>query len=81
MKTFYTVLCDRAGYPVRYIHPDTWRVSRFTGPFGDPGEASQEFKARVGGEQSCYLDEQAFQGKARAIARLRRERKREDEHE
>ena len=71
---FYTVMCNREGYPVKYIDPDTYRVKTFRGPFSDPGEASQEFQANIAqaGATSCYLDEQHFQGKARAMAQLRR---------
>lgn len=76
MKMFYTVLCDKPGYPVKYIDPQTWRVKRFGNTFGDPGEASQEFQAGVGGEQSWYLEPAQFQAKARAIAELRREKSR-----
>ncbi len=68
---FYTVRCDRRGYPVQYIDPETRRVKTFHGPFDDPGEASQEFQISVSasGVELCYLDEAAFQGKARAFSR------------
>ena len=71
---FYTVSCCRKGYPVKYIDPETYHVKTFRGPFGDPGQASQEFQisARLGGVELCYLDERQFQGKARALAQLRR---------
>lgn len=75
MKTalaFYTVLCEERGYPVKYIDATTWKVKRLKGPFADPGEASQEFKASIGHETSCYLPPQQFQAKARALAALRR---------
>jgi hypothetical protein len=74
---FYTVLCEKKGYPVKYIDPETWKVQRFCGPFADPGEASQEFKARVGHEKSCYLTSEQFQAKARAFSELRRRRQAE----
>jgi hypothetical protein len=70
---FYTVLFDEEGYPVKYIDPDTWGIKRLSGSFSDPGEASQEFTATIGGENSCYLDPSHFQAKARALAKLRRE--------
>ena len=70
---FYTVVCDRKGYPFKYIDPETSYLKTFRGPFSDPGEASQEFQMALGGaEKCCYLDEQQFQGKARALAQLRR---------
>ena len=69
---FYTVLCDRMGYPVKYVDQFTYRVKTLVGPFHDPGEASQEFQARIGGVESCYLDNRAFEMKVRALARLRR---------
>lgn len=75
MLAFYTVLCDQPGYPVKYIDPHTWQVRRLGRRFGDPGEASQEFQACVGGGQSCYLEPMLFQAKARAIAQLRRSRR------
>lgn len=71
---FYTVVCDRKGYPVKYVDPETYRVKTFRGLFGDPGEASQVFQLAFGGsERCCYLEERQFQGKVRALARLRRE--------
>jgi hypothetical protein len=76
MRMFYTVLCDKVGHPVKYLDPETLRVNRFGGKFGDPGEASQEFKACLGGEQSCYLEPAQFMAKARAIAQYCREMKR-----
>ncbi len=69
--TFYTVLCDQEGYPVKYVDPETSRIKTFRGPFDDPGEASQEFQACVGGQESCYLEPAPFQAKARALAKLR----------
>ena len=77
--TFYTVLCDQEGYPVKYVDPQTSRIKTFRGPFDDPGEASQEFQACVGGQESCYLEPAPFQAKARALAkrRLRKEQQRQ----
>ena len=57
---FYTVLFDKPGYPVTYIDPQTLRVKQFGGTFGDPGEASREFQACIGGEQSWYLEPVRF---------------------
>ncbi len=60
MKLFYTVLLDKAGFPVRYIDPQSLKAERFAPrTFSDPGEASREFKANVAGEH-CYLDQAAF---------------------
>ena len=72
MLAFYTVLLEAEGYPVKYIDTTTLRVKTFHGSFSDPGEASQEFKACIGKENSCYLNEQQFRQKARAIQRLRK---------
>lgn len=72
---FYTVLCDRPGYPVKYTDQLTYEIKTLAGPFGDPGEASQVFQASIGGADSCYLENQPFQAKARALARLRRRAK------
>jgi hypothetical protein len=69
--TFYTVRCDKTGYPVKFCAPPIYRVKTFRGPFGDPGEASQEFKACIGGEGSCYLELAHFQAKVRALAQQR----------
>jgi 8-oxo-dGTP diphosphatase len=77
--TFYTVLCDQEGYPVKYLDPTTSRVKTFRGPFDDPGEASQEFQACVGGQESCYLEPAPFQAKAQALAKLRRRKERQGE--
>src|SRR5438477_10977155 len=79
VETFYTVLLDKKGFPVKYCGPTIYKVITFAGPFNDPGEASQEFKASVGGAESCYLEPQQFQTKARALAQLRREAKQEQE--
>lgn len=77
MLTFYTVLCEKPGYPVKYIDPASLRVRRFGSRFDDPGEASQEFKACVGGAKSCYLEPTQFQAKARALAQLRQARRKD----
>ena len=77
--TFYTVLCDQEGYPVKYVDPATSRVKTFRGPFDDPGEASQEFQACVGGQESCYLEPAQFQAKARALAKLRLRKEQQDQ--
>jgi hypothetical protein len=71
---FYTVLLDQAGFPVKYVDRVTYRIKRLTGPFQDPGEASQEFKARIGSHASCYLEPRQFRAKAVALAKLRRAR-------
>lgn len=79
--TFYTVLCEEdgaAGYPVKYIKPQEphnpasyyGRVQTFTIPkrtFDDPGEASQEFKACVGGQNACYLPPAQFRQKVKKL--------------
>lgn len=74
MKKFYTVLVHRKGYPVSYLGTDTSTVNELAGPFGDPGEASQEFKARIGGEQSCYLQPAQFTRKVNAIRDMQAKR-------
>lgn len=73
--TFYTVLCDKKGFPVKYCAPENdYRVQRFAGSFDDPGEASQEFQiSRT--DEMCYLDEKAFAAKANALAVLRKQNK------
>ena len=64
----YTVYCDQQGYPVRYLDWQTCHTGWFTGPFDDPGEASQEFQASLGNTASCsYLDEPQFQATAGAL--------------
>ena len=68
---WYTVLCDHTGYPVKYLDVLTWRVQTFPGPFGDPGEASQEFKACVGGQSSEYLTPRRFEATVQELLRLR----------
>jgi hypothetical protein len=71
---FYTVLCAQQGYPVRYLDRQTCHTGRFTGPFSDPGEASQEFQSCMGGTACCsYLDEQQFQATACALIRQHRQ--------
>lgn len=81
--TFYTVLTDRDGYPVKYIQPadvknaaSYGRVQTFLDkehPCGDPGEASQEFKACIGGSDACYLEPAQFRAKVRALHQLCRD--------
>ena len=74
---FYTVQCEKSGYPVKYIDPETTRTKTFRGSFGDPGEASQEFKISVSVPyEPIFLDAVQFQGKVRAFAELRRQKKR-----
>jgi hypothetical protein len=80
MLVFYTVLCDKWGYPVKYLDPDSGHVKQFCGPFNDPGEASQEFKASIGPKDGCYLDLKQFQAKARAFAALRKRIQAEQVH-
>src|SRR5579884_2714392 len=71
MLAFYTVLLEKDGFPVKYIDPETCRIKRYVGPFNDPGEASQDFQAGMA-RPCCYLEHKQFTHKARAIARLRR---------
>lgn len=68
--TFYTVL-DRPGFPVKFCAPEDYRIQTFRGPFGGPGDASQEFKLTQTHE-TCYLPEKSFAAKAKALAELRR---------
>ena len=72
MRAFYTVLCDKKGFPVKYVDPETFRMKTFRGPFADPGEASQEFLITLKGVCGCHLELLIFQRKARALARIRR---------
>lgn len=66
--TFYTVDCEKDGYPVLFLSPDNgYRVETFSGPFDDPGEASQEFQLTQS-SKPCYLDEKTFVLKARDLA-------------
>lgn len=74
---FYTVCDDCPGFPVKYVSLDT-RVTRFPGPFADPGEASRAFQAQAG-SACCFLSPPHFQCKARALAALRRKRKGEQQ--
>jgi hypothetical protein len=74
MLVFYTVQTDKEGFPVKYIDRQTYRIKKFTGPFANPGEASQEFKARMGNNEICYLEPRQFRAKAVALAKLRRAR-------
>ena len=75
-KVFYTVWCDKEGFPVKYIDPGTTYVKMFSGPFGDPGEASQEFQISVpSGYEPYYLETAQFQGKVRAFAELCRQKR------
>ena len=80
--TFYTVATDKPGYPVRWLDPtEQWASKRFTGPFGDPGQASQEFQnsVRPQGHEPCYLDEHAFAHKRNALAKVRKQQNQERE--
>jgi hypothetical protein len=70
----YTVLLHKEGFPVSYIDQRTWRVRRLTGPFADPGEAAEEFKATIGGEAAYYLAPQPFSLKAAALRKRKREK-------
>jgi hypothetical protein len=72
MRAFYTVLCDKQGFPVKYVDSETFQMKTFRGLFADPGEASQEFLMTLKGVRGCYLEPLAFQRKARALARIRR---------
>jgi hypothetical protein len=76
---FYTVLLDQEGFPVKYLDPITYRRKTFSGSFNDPGEASQEFQVRIGRDASCYLDNKRFPAKARALAALRRAKKKTEQ--
>jgi hypothetical protein len=67
---FYTVLTDKPGYPIQYLD-ESLRTIRFAGPFDDPGEASREFQAYAGSEQSCYLEPTQFQAQAKALRKHR----------
>lgn len=74
--TYYTVLADKDGCPVKYCQPldgdglAYWRVRTFRQkpPFASPGEASGVFEAWLGerGVPSS-LDPQQFQAKVRAL--------------
>lgn len=61
----YTVKKMRRSWRVQYIEAN--QVKTFNGTFGDPGAASQEFKACVGGEDSQYLEPHAFESKVKQI--------------
>lgn len=80
---FYTVLTDKPGYPVKWLDPDEqWTTKRFTGEFGDPGEASQEFQAHIKTKTEhtpCYLDETTFAKKRTALAKLAKQQQREQQ--
>jgi len=78
MLMFYTVRIQQRGYPVNFIDPKTLKREKFVGPFGDPGEASQEFKACIGGDTSCYLDERTFNRKLQALRELRKTKQEKD---
>ncbi|HEU5227224.1 MAG TPA: hypothetical protein VFU49_05375 [Ktedonobacteraceae bacterium] len=81
--TFYTVLADRAGYPVKYCMPQHaesvfsyQRVQTFRRkepPFANPAEASQEFRAWLGKNRvACYLEPPRFRTKVKALHQWRR---------
>ena len=71
-QIYYTVLTDKEGFPVKYLEPPTYQRKTFAGPFADPGEASQEFKAQMGGDYACYLEPDAFESRARALEARRK---------
>jgi hypothetical protein len=56
---FYSVRLDLEGFPVQYELPGDPRPRWFAGPFGDPGDASQEFKAAYAsyGYDCEYVDQ------------------------
>jgi hypothetical protein len=62
----YTVKKTRRSWCVRYIEANQVKV--FNGSFGDPGEASQEFQACIGGEDSEYLEPRDFNARVKQIA-------------
>lgn len=68
---FYTVI-NNPGFPVKFADPaNNWSVQVFGGKSNDPGEASQEFRASIGPNRACcYLDNEAFQHKATALAKI-----------
>ena len=72
--TFYTVRTHLKGYPVSYLDPQDSTEKEFTGPFGDPGEASQEFQNHVGREKCCYLQPGQFTRKVNAIRDMQAKR-------
>lgn len=47
---YYSVDLSHPDLPVRYLLPDEKYMRWFPGPFADPGEAVQEFKAHYAGE-------------------------------
>ena len=82
--TFYTVLVDKAGYPIKYCMPQDaesvfsyQRVQTFCRkepPFADPAEAAQEFRAWLGNNTvACYLEPFAFRAKVKALHQWRRD--------
>lgn len=74
--TFYTVLVEQDGFPVKYCAPRDaqglayGRVQTFRRkpPFADPGEASGEFQAWLG-ERGVpyYLDQRTFRAKVKKL--------------
>src|SRR5579885_2240832 len=82
--TFYTVLVDKDGFPVKYCQAqDTQglaygRVQTFrrkAQPFADPGEACGEFEAWLGAHGvPCYLEPQRFRTKVKKLHQLCRTR-------
>src|SRR5579859_2240588 len=77
VEVFYTVLLEKDALPVKYVVSPGYYVQTFYGPFGDPGEASQEFQVSirtvVPSAECSYLEEVDFQEKVRAFAKMRRE--------
>lgn len=78
--TFYTpVQTPKKGWKVKWIDPVTHEVNTFVKEvkpvtfFDDPAEAGNEFEACVGGESSCYLDRDTFNGKVAAFKRQRKQ--------
>jgi hypothetical protein len=64
---YYTVITGKRSHLVKYaLHP-AYEVQLFKGAFGDPGEASQEFKIAIEGEHE-YLTENAFDHKVERLS-------------
>lgn len=77
--TFYTVLVNQKGYPVKYIRPTSdgeraySEVQTFAPrSFSDPGEACNEFEASIGTAPRCYLEQSNFKKKVKALRRMKR---------
>ncbi len=75
--TFYTVLVDQDGFPVKYCQPQDaqglayGRVQTFrrhAPPFADPGQACGEFEAWLGARGvPCYLEPPRFRAKVKRL--------------